>query len=327
MTEADKPIPDNHLYELVNFSSTALKLFVDALRHYQRLLETDIQELQQEEFIAQILPQETIGNLPIAQEISRIKRYADILEEKLQKAGDWGAVLSIYHGDVRFLKSVTELYLNEIRVKRDSFARSRRVSKAALEALDTRIAELAEKNKGGIFQRAELVPLLVNPRTEDIEESSPPVEAPASPRAPQGATSTLTPIYGIELLDPELRQRCLDLLEQRLGDSDKLDTIISEATRVLEHRIRLLSGADSTLSGLDLVTHAFGGNAPRIQLGENPAERDAAHLLFRGVFGFIRNPFHHRIIPINRERVIQLLGLVDYLLYVLENAAKTPSGP
>ena len=54
------------------------------------------------------------------------------------------------------------------------------------------------------------------------------------------------------------------------------------------------------------------------------AEQEAAHLLFRGVFGLLRNPSHHRLLgAIDRQRVIQLLGWLDYLLHLIESSVET----
>ena len=106
------------------------------------------------------------------------------------------------------------------------------------------------------------------------------------------------------------------------GDqSDRFDTVISEATRVLEDRIRRLVNAENALSGVNLMTYAFSGINPKLLVSEEPSEQEAAHLMYRGAIGFIRNPFHHRLIDdVSRERVLQILGLVDYLLFVAQNA-------
>jgi uncharacterized protein (TIGR02391 family) len=131
----------------------------------------------------------------------------------------------------------------------------------------------------------------------------------------------------IEILDPQLRERCLDLLEafDEGEQSHRFDTVVAEATRVLEHRIRQLTGADASISGVNLMTYAFGGDHPKLVVSEDSSEQEAAHLMYRGATGFIRNPFHHRLIEdVSRERVLQILGLVDYLIYVAQTA--TPAG-
>lgn len=130
----------------------------------------------------------------------------------------------------------------------------------------------------------------------------------------------------IELLDPQIRERCLDLFNTfHLEDqTHRLDIVITEATRILEDRIRRLSGADPNLDGLKLVAFAFGGTNPKLKLGTIQSEQDAAHQMFRGVFGFIRNPFHHRLIEkVEKERVLQILGMIDYWIYLTESAERS----
>ncbi len=53
-----------------------------------------------------------------------------------------------------------------------------------------------------------------------------------------------------------------------------------------------------------------------------PAEQDAAHLLFRGIFGLLRNVPHHRLLgELQPERVLQVLGTLDYCLAVAQGAS------
>lgn len=320
MIETTESVPDNYLYHAVSFRADTLKFYIDAFSHYLALLETDLQSLQDDPFISKLLGEDVIENVPIAREISRIKQYIEFLERMIRDAGNRWVEWSLYQSEVRLIKSIVGLYLSELKIRRDTFARSHRVSIAALESIDNRMAKLSENILGGVFEKADPVLLLTNAYEDSISSST-------QSKAQRDGTPLPTPIYGIELLDVELRERCLDLVGKFANDPSRLDTIISEATRLLEHRIRNLSGADSTLSGLELIASAFAGNNPRLQLSDNPAEREAAHLLFRGVFGFIRNPFHHRIIPINKDRAIQLLGLVDYILFLVDSSGRVPPNP
>lgn len=319
---SETPVSDNHLYEPILFRATSLKLFVDAFKFIIDKLELDLQAAREDPFISTILGEDNIHQLPVATELARYRRILEILEKKLEEAGDWGSRISLYHRCVRLIKSIVQTYLDELKSRRDEVARTGKISIAVLDAIDSQINVLTEMNRGGVFQNAEPVHLLIDLGREvrhkekmSVEERNEPAEAMILP----------TPVYGIKLLDQELLARCFDLVEQFSSQPDRLDTIISEATKILEERIRRYSGADANLSGLDLVTFAFSGNEPSIRLASNNAELEASHLLFRGVFGFIRNPFHHRIVPINRERVIQLLGLIDYLLYLLDNSGRVVS--
>ena len=127
----------------------------------------------------------------------------------------------------------------------------------------------------------------------------------------------------MSIRDPELRKRCLDLLSQfrKDGHHDRLDTVVNEATRILEDRLRSLSAAPATCVGIDLVKHAFGPPSPRLIVSNVAPEQEAAHLLFRGVFGFVRNSVHHRLVgTLQPERVLQIVGMVDYLISIAEAA-------
>jgi hypothetical protein len=80
--------------------------------------------------------------------------------------------------------------------------------------------------------------------------------------------------------------------------------------------------------GVELAQFALSRKTPPIILSSIPAEQEAAHLLFRGVFGFIRNPFHHHLIgDLSPERTLQLVGTVDYLLSLLEAVAVSRQPP
>ena len=94
-----------------------------------------------------------------------------------------------------------------------------------------------------------------------------------------------------------------------------------EATKILEHRLRHAAGLDSSYDGVKLVTAALTETNPPIRLSSHQGEQEAGHMLFRGVFGFVRNPFHHRLMgTVAQQRVLQILGMLDYLLQLVESS-------
>jgi hypothetical protein len=122
----------------------------------------------------------------------------------------------------------------------------------------------------------------------------------------------------------------LDLFDMfTLGSqADRFDTVVMEATKILEDRLRRTANLDASYDGLKLVSAALGGAAPVLRLSSHAGEQEAAHALFRGVFGFVRNPFHHRLVgTVAPQRVVQLLGTIDYLLYMLDNVQVQPAAP
>jgi hypothetical protein len=79
---------------------------------------------------------------------------------------------------------------------------------------------------------------------------------------------------------------------------------------------------------VDLAAFAFAPRpgGPRLSVSNIPAEQEAAHLLYRGVFGFVRNSAHHRLLgELQPERVLQIVGMVDYLISVAEAARRDMS--
>lgn len=186
------------------------------------------------------------------------------------------------HGTIRFLKSVSALYLRQPEARRNALSARPNISRHALSGVDQKLAVLRERTETGVFRNATLVPLLVG-----------------------------------------------ELTTQSQRQHDRLDTVITEATRILENRLRRLSKAPATAVGVDLARHALGGDEPRLTLSPIPAEQDAAHLLYRGVFGFIRNQVHHRLMgDMPPERTLQIVGMIDYLLSLLEAIpTRGPSDP
>jgi uncharacterized protein Ymh len=129
------------------------------------------------------------------------------------------------------------------------------------------------------------------------------------------------------VVDPTLRERCLNILNT-LGEKGlvtQFDTVIREMSVILEDRIRQLTGSSEKLSGAELISAAMGGEKPRIQFSDRKDLQESAHLLFRGYSGFIRNEVMHKLVPsFTRQRVSQLLAMVDYLLDLL-STAKIPN--
>jgi hypothetical protein len=189
-----------------------------------------------------------------------------------------------------------------------------------LKAVDQRISYFEEKTKIGVFQNATPQPLFVSelePKEDSIEQ---PISVELETKRPRPVL-----IDSIEILDPELRSRCLDLFQRfkQDGQHERLDTVVTEATRILENKLRSISGAPAECVGVELATYAFGGKTPKLSVSKVLAEQESIHLLFRGVFGFIRNHVHHQLVEnLLPERVLQIVGMIDYLIFLAENASR-----
>ena len=277
------------------------------------LLEADISALKNDHELAAIV--DDISTLPIAREAARAAQIGAWLDKEI---GERGAafqahVLAITHGYVRLTKSVCLLYIGYLRGRRDVLAQRPQASTHLLSSVDSALAALEESMESGVFKTASQVPLLVS---DVCLPTVPQPPAAVSPPAPMGLPRTIL-LPSIEIADAELRSRCVDLYTNfsEDGQHDRLDTVVTEATRILEDRLRRRSGAPETTVGVELATFAFSGAAPRILVSSIPAEQEAAHLMFRGLFGFVRNHVHHRLIGrLEPQRVLQILGMIDYLL-------------
>jgi hypothetical protein len=329
MTTPPEEPPNHHVYNWVSFNSDTFEFYLASVRFYESLLEADFKAVREDEDLRTILGDEALGSYRIAKELERVKRVREWFERHIAQGGTKarGYDVDIAHELVRFIKSVCALYLEHLRRKREMLASRPATSTALLEAIDQQLARLEEKTQLGVFRSATPYPLVINqlPWAAD--------RAAGIPAADVDSPRDLRPrpviLDSIEIRDPALRGRCLDLFAQfrEGGQHDRLDTVVNEATRILEDRLRSLSGAPPTCVGVDLAKLAFGSSSPRLIVSDIETEQEAAHLLYRGVFGFVRNSAHHRLLgTLQPERVLQVVGMVDYLISVAEAARREKPG-
>lgn len=310
--------PDTHVYQAVIFPRDSAVFFLESLKFYEALLQSDLDAVINDPYLQRVLTERDRESLSVEQELEKIRRLIAWIspEDEAQRSGfcDWP--VQVPHGVIRYLKSVGYLYLSKLQVQRDSIASRPNVSKFTVEDVDRKLAVLRENLERGVFHEASIIPLL----TQDFS----PDESPTEPFPEELSTRIRKPrpeiIDSIEILDSQLRERCLDLFVQFKDDGqlERLDTVVSEATRILEDRLCRQSGAPSRMGGADLAAFAFNKKDPKIRVSVVPAEQEAAHLLFRGVFGFIRNQVHHRLVgEMIPQRVLQVVGTIDYLLSIV----------
>jgi len=318
--------PDHHNYIGIMLYRDSFFFFLYAVKFYETLIEKDIKTLEADPDLKTILDGETIHSLEIHHDFDRARRVRVWMEKLIAEKGpdsfDFD-LPSISHELIRFFKSAGILYLKHLKAIRNALATKPNLSRHALQAVDTRISEFEGKIEMGVFHKATPFPLLVEDTgSEEHIEGVPEV-------GEQNLNKIRRPrpvvLDSIQLLDKELRERCLDLFHafQEDGKKDRLDTVITEATRILESRLRLLSHAQKDCVGVDLATYAFKIPKPVLKISDIPSEQEAVYLLYRGVFGFIRNRAHHQLMgELLPERVLQILGLIDYLLQLAEGAEK-----
>ncbi|HVN87404.1 MAG TPA: TIGR02391 family protein [Candidatus Binatia bacterium] len=316
--------PDHQLYPLLFLGRKFFHFLLESVKFYESLLAEDVQAIDADPDLGLILGPEQRRTFEIHQELERVHRAREWMEGEIERRGatafDYHASFS--HGFIRFFKACGLLYLSRLSQRRNLLASRPRLSRHALGAVDQRISQLREQFASEPFATATPVPLLASEAPE-IEEPS---KSAGERQAERGDERPPRPVVmsSIEIRDDELRSRCLDLLHRFRDDGqlDRLDTVMAEATRILEDRLRGLSGASRECTGVDLATFAFGSRA-RLTVSPVSAEQEAAHLLFRGVFGFVRNRVQHHILrDLQPERVVQVVALIDYLIFVAEGATR-----
>lgn len=125
-------------------------------------------------------------------------------------------------------------------------------------------------------------------------------------------------LYG-SLEDEELRKRCADIL---LGQ-DSFDRAVSQATMVLEERIRRKAKDASSLTGTQLVnTYVKARPAEsKVVFSSDPDEQDGFSNVLRGMMLAFRNTTHHSPSDTwTREDAYKVCAFIDYLLKRLNEA-------
>ena len=304
---------DSHVYSGLMIPAQMLRLFASAARFYADVLANDLETFQLDEELAKLLDERTLRSFNVTRDIQEAKDIAERAEKLIPQAESMGDVtMALSHRYVRLLKALCLLYIGELESRRNATAVRHGATAKILDVLDTKLLELRELLEKGVFGRAEPLPLLVAAEA---------AERPARTAELVTITST-SRVASIDIVDEELRTRCLDLFNDfvEMNHAERFDTIVVEATRILEDRVRKTARLGSASSGVDLISAAFGGKAPRLRVSEHAGEQEGVYHLFRGVIGFIRNPVHHRLQNVPKERAIQVLGLIDYLLHVAETA-------
>jgi uncharacterized protein (TIGR02391 family) len=122
--------------------------------------------------------------------------------------------------------------------------------------------------------------------------------------------------------DPTLLSRCKDLLLA----NGKFDRPISEATKVLEDRIRKKAQPTARLVGENLVSFAFNEDLAKTRLrmaSGDPDDQRGFTQLLRGSVPAFRNITHHHVVDtFTREDALRICGLIDLLIRVVDNSVR-----
>jgi len=94
----------------------------------------------------------------------------------------------------------------------------------------------------------------------------------------------------------------------------KFETALRDGSTFLEDSIRSISGLDSRLVGVNLVSKAFAPSGPLADPGMQPAEQTGLQQLYMGFFGAIRNVVSHKDFRYAEPKeAFQALMQLDYL--------------
>ncbi|AZR36563.1 TIGR02391 family protein [Xanthomonas vasicola] len=317
---------DEYQYGWVMFRVQTIKFVIRAIDFYLSLLGEEERELAGDPELSALLNDDARQELGLESERQRATRIKTWFSEKIQGRELYDtADLTVSHWLVRYMKSLAFLYLKSLKQRRNKFAGRKAVTSFTLSAVDREISVIEELFKNsGVFKNASTLELLASYADSSelpTRPASPPLELVERPRP--------VLVSSIDILDHELRARCLDLFNQfqESGQSDRNDTVVAEASRILENRLRRVLGADNGTSAKQLVSQAFNNKSPRLVVSNVQSEQDSAQLLFLGTFGFIRNSVQHKLLEnMAAERVLQILGWTDYLLSVIDQS-QTQTSP
>lgn len=320
---------DDHVYSWILFNRETVEFMGRAIDFYLSLLQDESKQLEAVPELAALITPDTRRELGLGRDKQRTERLKEWLTEELKKRGDaYDMSLTLSHWLVRFLKSVSLLYLSKLKISRNTLASQPNVTATTLSAVDREITAKEELfNFSGVFKDASPIKLLA-----EVGEPLPTGTAPGGQDSSLLRVERPRPVLvaSIEILDHELRSRCLDLFNQfqEAGQAERNDTVVSEATRVLENRLRRVVEMPDGTAVKALVKTAFHPDNPKLRVSTVWAEQEAVQLLFLGAFGFVRNQVQHKLLGnLPPERVLQVLGWVDYLLSVIAQAEVVKNAP
>jgi hypothetical protein len=302
---------------IVSLSKTTLRLALQGFQKYRRILEQ----------LSGIESSFGLEQSPVAREIQKIDNYISLCKKNIEgMQNDPSADTMVLYRDLRWLKAGMLLRINELRAQRETeFAKYTSLPVFVVQAINARIAEYENLAESGLFNS--MVPHLL---TFDSVMPAP-IKVQVSDSIINDPKGSLF-VMRVELLDEGLRHRCGDLYEQFAADpthQDRFDTVLRDASVVIESRIRETTGLPDSLIGQPLLARALAPDTGELIFSDDKNEQSAFHLLFIGFFGSIRNSVNHRLVPTyTKERAAQVLGMADYLLFLLsQGQRRNPSTP
>lgn len=294
--------------------------FAETYQEFHWGLESLLGELEQHR---KAVEQLGLTASPFEEEVDYLRGMVAWGKEKLVALGNslrgTITVNGVTYRSLRYLKAGVLYRAFEVEKQKSAFlAKYKIVPRSVLRSFDARIEQLrgmSEMGKLSGLKPADVLFELTEAQSVAADPSPPPRFLQALPPPPSDSE--------VFVVDEVLRKRCLPLLRaiDGQGARDQYDSVIREMSVVLEDRVREVSGYIGNASGADLLGITMARDPLLIRFSPERNVQEAAHLFFRGYSGLVRNEVMHRLVEsYTRERVVQLLGTVDYLLYLLSRA-------
>jgi hypothetical protein len=296
--------------------------YISTYKEYQEGLKVALHELSKHSYLLQELE---LKSSPYEQEINTLTTMIDWGKEKIENiTSDYDLVIlaGVTYGSLRYLKAGILLRAKYLMDKRKEMIISNKsIPRSVLRSFDERDQQLLNLAEQGVLNGLRPAEIFFEV-VPNIGEAPDMVDTP-EPSLRSSITGDEYIKTDLPIVDPILRERCLSMLRniKEGGKEEQLDAVIREMSVILEDRIRELSGQPEKMSGAELITFAMKKEPVRIVFSEIADIQESAYLLFRGYSGFVRNEVMHKLVTsYTYDRVLQLLGIVDYLLFILSKA-------
>jgi len=296
--------------------------FVETYKIFQEGLKALLNKIMEFDGLVKELE---LSESPYEYDKKRIEKMIHYGEKELQKKDDYDEIVidGVSYGSLRYLKAGIIMLVQKLEDKKNKILQEYDfLPKAVIESLDEKINILRDKAEMGLLNGLSPADIFF-----DIKKLKYSTQERKSVEKDKMETyilpeKLLVRTEHLQVLDNELRKRCLRLLKSE-DFKDQLDTVVREMSVILENRIRTRAGIKEKLTGPSLMGKVFGGDNPILFFSEEKDLQESAHHLYRGYSGFVRNEVMHKIVAtFTKDRVIQLLGFVDYLLFLLTQTKK-----
>jgi len=203
---------------------------------------------------------------------------------------------------------------------------SKRAARLGIAAEAAQIAWARELGIGTAVALRKLPPHIQNQAQAALASSLPTGASPNPPShvAPPSKPKPPDPVLlaaDYLLTDAQLKSRCRPLLRRK----KHLDTVIREATVVLDDRLRKVSGITEKINPAPLVSKVLNPDPSKaiLVVSDEPSEQQGFHNMCLGLILAFRDPAHHTLNDnITQQDALKLLAFVDVLLTTIASARK-----